>query len=156
LRKPELLFSKIDNKTVENQVNKLIQATQSEGAKPTDEKNKEEKQNPVKPEISFDDFSKLDLRVGTITAAEKVKKTDKLLKLTIDLGFEKRTVVSGLAKQHNTRQLIGKQVTVVANLDPSKMRGIVSEGMILMAEEKDGKLIFINTDEPTEPGSSIN
>ena len=94
--------------------------------------------------------------MGTITAAEKVAKADKLLKLEVDLGFEKRTVVSGIALHFQPEAIIGKQVVVVANLAPRKMRGIESNGMILMAEDKDGKLKFVNPDEATSNGSMVN
>ena len=110
----------------------------------------------VKPEIQFDDFAKLDLRVGIILHAEKVAKADKLLKLEVDLGFEKRVVVSGIALHFKPEDIIGKQVVVVANLAPRKMKGIQSNGMILMSETKDGKLIFVNPDENTPPGAPVS
>ena len=98
----------------------------------------------MKEEIEFPAFEKIDLRIGTILEAEKVKKTDKLLKLKIDLGFEQRTVVSGIAESYQPEGIIGQQVIVVVNLKPRKMRGIESQGMILMAKAKDGKLTFVN------------
>lgn len=110
----------------------------------------------IKPTIEFDDFAKIDLKVGTITAAEKVEKADKLLKLEIDLGFEKRTIVSGIALHFDPAAIVGKQVVVVTNLAPRKMRGIESNGMILMAEDASGKLIFINPDETTGNGSGVS
>ena len=110
----------------------------------------------VKPEIQYDDFAKLDLKVGTITAAEKVAKADKLLKLEVDLGFEKRTIVSGIALHFQPEDIVGKQVVVVANLAPRKMKGIESNGMILMAEDADGKLKFINPDEAVANGASVS
>ena len=97
---------------------------------------------PVKPEIQFDDFTKLDIRTGTITAAEKVKKADKLLKLTVDLGNETRTVVSGIAQHYAPEAVVGQEVLVLVNLAPRKLRGIESQGMILMAEDAEGKLVF--------------
>jgi methionyl-tRNA synthetase len=97
-----------------------------------------------KPAIEFDDFSKIDLRTGTITAASKVEKADKLLKLEIDLGFEQRTIVSGIAEFFKPEEIIGQEVVVVANLQPRKLRGIVSQGMILMAENKEGQLTFVS------------
>ena len=112
--------------------------------------------NHVKPEIVYDDFAKLDLRVGKIVSAEKVQKADKLLKLEIDLGFETRTIVSGIALHFKAEDIVGKQVVVVANLAPRKMRGIESNGMILMAEDKNGKLIFVNPDEDTDAGSVVS
>ena len=96
------------------------------------------------------------MKVGTITAAEKVEKADKLLKLEVDLGFEKRTIVSGIALHFNAEDIIGKQVVVVANLAPRKMRGIESQGMILMAEDKAGKLHFVNPDSVVDAGSAVN
>ncbi len=109
-----------------------------------------------KSTIEFDDFAKIDLKVGTITAAEKVEKADKLLKLEVDLGFEKSTIVSGIALHFNPAAIVGKQVVVVANLAPRKMRGIESNGMILMAENAAGKLIFINPDGETDKGSAVS
>ena len=109
----------------------------------------------IKPEIVYDDFGKLDLRIGTITTAEKVEKADKLLKLQVDLGFETRTIVSGIAQHFSPESLLNKQVIVVANLAPRKMRGIESQGMILTAEQPDGKLILVNPDTITENGSTV-
>ena len=112
--------------------------------------------HPLKLEITFEDFAKIDLKVGTITAAEKIEKADKLLKLEVDLGFEKRTIVSGIALHFNAADIIGKQVVVVANLAPRKMRGIESQGMILMAEDKTGKLYFVNPDTLVDAGSGVS
>lgn len=110
----------------------------------------------LKPEIVFDDFAKIDLKTGTILHAEKVEKADKLLKLEIDLGFEKRTIVSGIAMHFKPEDIIGKQVVVVANLAPRKMRGIESNGMILMAEDADGKLQFVAPVAPVANGSGVS
>jgi methionyl-tRNA synthetase len=110
----------------------------------------------LKPEIVYDDFAKLDLKVGTIVSAEKVQKADKLLKLEVDLGFEKRIVVSGIALHFKPEEIVGKQVVVVANLAPRKMRGIESNGMILMAEDKAGKLYFVNPDAVIDAGSGVS
>ncbi|MEZ4989511.1 MAG: methionine--tRNA ligase [Saprospiraceae bacterium] len=99
---------------------------------------------PVKPEIQYDDFAKLDLRTATITAAENVPKADKLLKLSLDMASEQRTVVSGIAEHYKPEEIIGRQVVVVANLAPRKLRGILSQGMILMAENAEGKLVFVS------------
>ena len=109
----------------------------------------------LKPSIQYEDFAKLDFRIGTVLAAEKVEKADKLLKLEIDLGFEKRTIVSGIALHFQPGNIVGKQVVVVANLASRKMRGIESNGMILMAEDADGKLKFIQPEEVTSNGSSV-
>lgn len=155
LRAPELLFRKIDDTEVAEQVEKLK----------TKKKMNENKENAAtttnviaetKPSIQFDDFSKIDLKVGTILSAEKVEKADKLLKLEIDLGFEKRTIVSGIALHFNASDIIGKQVVVVANLAPRKMRGIESRGMILIAEDKSGKLHFVNPPNIIDAGSSVS
>lgn len=153
LRAPELLFKKIEDKDVEAQVEKLHSNLKQ--AAPAEEETTESDFAPIKPEIVFDDFTKIDLRVGTITHAEKVKKADKLLKLDVDLGFEQRTVVSGIAQHYTPEDIIGKQVTVVTNLAPRKMRGIVSQGMILMAEDKDGKLVFVSPLQNTSAGSEV-
>jgi len=131
----------------------------SESATTNTEKNMEENTHTplsVKPTIVFDDFAKIDLRVGKIVAAEKVEKADKLLKLTVDLGFETRTIVSGIALHFTPEEIVGKQITVVVNLAPRKMRGIESNGMILMAEDAAGKLHFINPEEGIDNGSSIS
>ena len=109
-----------------------------------------------KSEIQFDDFAKIDLKVGTIVSAEKVEKADKLLKLQIDLGFETRTVVSGIALHYQPETIVGKQVVVVANLAPRKMRGIESNGMILMAEDKTGKLHFVSPESVIDKGSGVS
>ena len=109
-----------------------------------------------KGEIVYDDFAKLDLRVGTVNGCEKVAKADKLLKLTIDLGNETRTIVSGIALHYKAEEMIGKQVVVVINLAPRKMKGIESQGMILTAEDKDGNLRLLKPEEAVSPGSSVS
>ena len=108
-----------------------------------------------KATIVYEDFAKLDLRTGTIISAEKIEKADKLLKLDVDLGFEKRTIVSGIALHFKPEEIAGKQVVVVANLAPRKMRGIESNGMILMAEDKQGKLHFVAPDTKVDEGSPV-
>ena len=114
-----------------------------------------EKSKELKAQITYDDFAKLDLKVGTIIQREKVEKADKLLKLEIDLGFEKRTVVSGIALHFKPEEIIGKQVILVANLAPRKMKGIESNGMILMADDG-GALRFIGPLENTTNGSLVS
>ena len=109
----------------------------------------------TKSEIVYDDFGKLYLRIGTITSAEKVQKADKLLKLQVDLGYETRTIVSGIAQHFSPESLVNKQVIVVANLAPRKMKGIESQGMILTAEQPDGKLILVNPEDTTTNGASV-
>ncbi|MET0462636.1 MAG: methionine--tRNA ligase [Chitinophagaceae bacterium] len=152
LREPQILFRKIEDAEINEQIEKL-KAGLIKAVEPVKEQPKEEA--APKAEIQYDDFAKIDLKVGTITAAEKVPKADKLLKLEVDLGFEKRTIVSGIALHFEPAAIIGKQVVVVANLAPRKMRGIESNGMILMAEEN-GKLKFVNPDEATANGSGVS
>jgi methionyl-tRNA synthetase len=155
LREPQLLFRKIDDTEITAQVEKLkaglvklvVEAVSDEPEKTF---------TPVKPEIQFDDFAKIDLRVGTIVAAEKVEKADKLLKLQVDLGFETRTIVSGIAMHFDAADIVGKQVTVVTNLAPRKMRDIESNGMILMAEDAAGKLKFVQPNEVVDNGSGVS
>ena len=112
-------------------------------------------ENTQKSEIQYDDFARLDLRIGTITSAVKVEKADKLLKLQVNLGTEERTIVSGIAQHFSPESLVNRQVIVVANLAPRKMRGIESQGMILTAEQPDGKLILVNPDEAASNGSEV-
>jgi methionyl-tRNA synthetase len=164
LREPQLLFRKIEDAEIQAQIEKL----KNKSNKVAEEKvtpntltevipEKAEDITPtVKPKIVFDDFAKIDLKIGTIVSAEKVEKADKLLKLQIDLGFETRTIVSGIALHFSPEELLGKQVTVVANLAPRKMRGIESQGMILMAEDKSGKLHFINPEGKIDEGSGVS
>ena len=102
---------------------------------------------PQKDTITFDDFSKLDMRVGTIIEAEKMPKANKLLVLKVDTGLDTRTIVSGIAESFNPEGIVGKKVTVLVNLAPRKLRGVESEGMILMTENKNGKIVFLNPDE---------
>ncbi|MBK8788058.1 MAG: methionine--tRNA ligase [Chitinophagaceae bacterium] len=158
LRAPELLFRKIEDEEVKGQVEKLkikSEKIKMENKQPETEIVKSEIAN-LKSEIQFDDFAKIDLKVGTILTAEKVEKADKLLQLSVDLGFETRTIVSGIALHFNAEDIIGKQVVVVANLAPRKMRGIESQGMILMAEDKSGKLHFVNPDTLIDTGSGVS
>ncbi|HEY6954691.1 MAG TPA: methionine--tRNA ligase [Flavisolibacter sp.] len=156
LRAPELLFRKIEDAEVQQQIDKLkkgMEESKEQNARAETTEIKEEE--PLKAEIVYDDFGKLDLRIGTITSAAKVEKADKLLKLQVDLGFEKRTIVSGIAQHFTPESLLNKQVIVVANLAPRKMRGIESQGMILTAEQPDGKLILVNPDSMTVNGSTV-
>jgi methionyl-tRNA synthetase len=160
LREPQLLFRKIEDEEIAKQIEKLktglIKSTAAmEENKTATAKDKSEIAN-LKSEIVFDDFAKIDLKVGTILAAEKVEKADKLLKLEIDLGFEKRTIVSGIAMHFKPEDIVGKQVTVVVNLAPRKMRGIESNGMILMAEDAAGKLHFVKPENVIDNGSGVS
>jgi len=158
LRAPELLFRKIEDAEVAAQIEKLKVKTEKnkmeQGIAATPEATNTPA--PLKATIQFDDFAKLDLRIGTIVTAEKVEKADKLLKLEVDLGFEKRTIVSGIALHFAPEDIVGKQVTVVANLAPRKMRGIESQGMILMAEDSEGKLHFMRPENVVSSGSSVS
>ncbi|MEY4382426.1 MAG: hypothetical protein RJA92_1806 [Bacteroidota bacterium] len=158
LRAPELLFRKIEDEEIAVQIQKLNDAAQAKKMEttPTPTSTTASTTAAVKPEIVFDDFSKIDLRVGTIVAASKVEKADKLLQLSVDLGFETRTIVSGIAQHFEPEAIVGKQVTVVVNLAPRKMRGIESNGMILMAEDANGKLHFINPSDNINPGSGVS
>ena len=113
------------------------------------------KAKPVRENIEFDDFTKLDIRVGTILECTKVPKADKLLQFRIDDGLEKRTIVSGIAQHYAPEDLVGKQVCFIANLAPRKLKGIVSEGMILSAEDFDGKLAVITPEKEVKPGSEV-
>jgi methionyl-tRNA synthetase len=157
LRAPELLFRKIEDAEVQYQVDKLKKGLQQSATnnQPSAIEEAKSKFEALKSEIVYDDFAKLDLRIGTIISATKVEKADKLLKLEVDLGFEKRIIVSGIAQHFASESLVNKQVMVVANLAPRKMRGIESQGMILTAEQPDGTLILVNPDAPTVNGSTV-
>ena len=113
------------------------------------------KAKPIRENIQFDDFMKLDIRVGTVLECTKVPKADKLLQFRIDDGLEKRTIVSGIAQHYKPEELVGKQVCFIANLAPRKLKGIVSEGMILSAEDFDGKLAVITPEKEVKPGSEV-
>ncbi|MES2619322.1 MAG: methionine--tRNA ligase [Bacteroidota bacterium] len=152
LNKAELLYQKIEDDVIQKQIDKL-QATKQKVQSIT--KVEQEESANSKSEITYDDFTKIDLRVGTILSAEKVEKADKLLKLTVDLGFETRTIVSGIAEFFKPEEIVGLQVSVVANLAPRKLRGIESKGMILMAEDNKGKLHFVLPKDLTPNGSII-
>jgi len=162
LRPPELLFRRIEDSEVKEQVEKLKQGLERSRAEQAATAAAPEaaapsvlEQAPLKDTIEYDDFAKMDLRIGTIVAAEKVQKADKLLKLQVDLGFETRTIVSGIAQHFSPESLVQQQVIVVVNLAPRKMRGIESQGMILTAEQPDGKLILVHPNAPTQNGSTV-
>ena len=147
LGKPAFLFEKIEDAEVEKQVQKLLDTKKAnQAAAPA---------APQKEEITYEDFMKMDIRTGTILEAEKVPKTKKLLKLKIDTGIDQRTVVSGIAEHYTPEDIIGKQVSILVNLAPRKLRGIVSQGMILMAEDKAGRLVFVSPAEKVNNGSEI-
>jgi methionyl-tRNA synthetase len=161
LRAPELLFRKIDDEEIATQILKLKAglintATNMDQSKQTGSNSDAAKSAQTKPEIVYDDFAKLELKAGTVTACEKVEKADKLLKLEVDLGTETRTIVSGIALHYKAEEMIGKQVIVVTNLAPRKMKGIESRGMILTAEDKDGKLQLLSPENLVSPGSNVS
>ncbi|HOU99136.1 MAG TPA: methionine--tRNA ligase [Bacteroidales bacterium] len=149
INKAELLFDKIEDDAIEKQLQKLQQT------KLQNEQNAEKQYVPVKENISYDDFSKMDIRIATVKHAERVPKTDKLLKLTLQVGFEERTVVSGVAHCYQPEELIGKQVCLLANLEPRKIKGIESKGMVLFAEDLTGKLTAVSPIITTDEGSIV-
>ncbi|WP_394420343.1 methionine--tRNA ligase [Tenacibaculum mesophilum] len=148
VNKAELLFSKIEDTTIQTQLDKL-EATK----KANEDANKVVE--PQKETIQFDDFTKMDIRIGTIVAAEKVAKTKKLLKLTVDVGIDTRTIVSGIAESFKPEDIVGQQVSVLCNLAPRKLRGVESQGMILMTDTPDGKLAFVQPSEKVNNGEFI-
>ena len=145
---PSLLFEKIEDETIQKQLDKL-EATKAANAAA------EVKAEPQKEACTFDDFQKMDIRVSTILEAEKVAKTKKLLKLTVDTGIDKRTIVSGIAEHFSPEELVGQQVLVLVNLQPRELKGILSQGMILMAEDATGKLRLVQPSEAVKPGSMV-
>jgi methionyl-tRNA synthetase len=149
INKAELLFSKIEDKTIEIQVAKL------EATKIANEQENKVIE-PQKETIDFEDFTKLDLRIGTILEAEKVAKTKKLLKLKVDVGIDVRTIVSGIAESFSPEEIIGQQVSVLVNLAPRKIRGVESQGMILMTDTPDGKLAFVEPEKAIKNGQEIS
>ncbi len=149
LGKPELLFEKIDDSVIEAQVNKLLETKKANELK-------NHKAAPVRENVAFDDFAKLDIRVGKVLECQKVPKADKLLQFRIDDGLGGRTIVSGIAKHYKPEDLVGKNVCFVANLEPRKLKGIESQGMILSAEDADGRLIVISPAiDEIAPGSEV-
>ncbi|MDA3881346.1 MAG: methionine--tRNA ligase [Prolixibacteraceae bacterium] len=148
VNKPELLFEKIDDAMVEAQMQKLFDTKKANDMAEASVK-------PVKENCTFDDFMKMDIRVGTILEAEKVAKTKKLMKLLVDTGIDKRIVVSGIAEYYNPEEVVGKQVSIVVNLEPRKLRGIESQGMILMADNADGTLKFVSPEAMVVNGSEV-
>jgi len=145
IKKPSLLFQKIEDEQVESQIEKLKASKVETTAKVN-----------FKPNTTFDDFQKLDLKLATITSAEKVKKADKLLQLKLNVGGVERNVVSGIAQHYNPEDIAGKTVLYLANLEPRKIRGVVSEGMILMAENAEGELSFMAPEKDFESGAGVN
>jgi len=144
----ELIFSKIEDETIDAQIQKLQNTkTKNQMTNPNAEAQRDE--------ITFDDFTKIDMRTGTILEAEKVENADKLIKMKVDTGLDVRTIVSGIAQSFTTEELIGKQVTVLVNLAPRKIKGIMSQGMLLLADKEDGKLTFVVPEEKTSNGQGI-
>lgn len=150
---PEILFARLDGAKIMQEVNAMIEQRAKEFAKK--EQQAEQNQKPAKPLIEFDDFAKIQLKIAKVIACEKVEKSKKLLKLTVKLGEETRTVVSGIALQYTPEQLIGKKLAMVTNLKPAKLCGIVSEGMIICAENEQGQLAFLTPEKDIEDGSEI-
>jgi methionyl-tRNA synthetase len=148
IEKASLLFEKIEDEQIQQQLDKLQNTKADVEEAPA--------AAPQKPEINFDDFTRMDLRTGTILEAEKVAKTKKLIKMLVDLGFEKRTIVSGIAEYFEAEELPGKKVSVLANLAPRKIKGIESQGMILLSENPDGSLHFVEPGQAAVNGSEIN
>jgi methionyl-tRNA synthetase len=148
VNQPTLLFEKVDDEAIQLQLDRLKRIKAENEQKNT-------KAMPLKDDVSFDDFSKMDIRVGLILEAEKVANTDKLMKLLVDTGIDKRTIVSGIAEHFKPEELIGKQVSILVNLQPRKIKGIESQGMVLLAEDFAGKLILVGPQEKADNGSII-
>ena len=144
INKPSILFAKIEDEFVEKEVEKLNAANAMSS-----------NFDPQKDETSFDDFMKMDIRLGKIISAEKVEKADKLLKLQVDTGLDQRTIVSGIAQHYSPEEVVGKTVTVLMNLAPRKIRGVESQGMILMAENSEGELSFVSPEKAFEAGGEV-
>ena len=150
IAQPELLFEKIDDETISKQVEKLEQKKAEKAAEKA-----AQNIEPQKDSVSFDEFGKMDIRISTIVAAEKVAKTKKLLKLTVDTGIDTREIVSGIAEYFTPEELVGRQVPVLVNLEPRELKGITSRGMILMAEDTDGRLRLLQPGEKVTSGSIV-
>jgi methionyl-tRNA synthetase len=145
---PGILFSKVEDTDIQIQLDKLANTKKQNASENVS-------LSPAKAETSFDDFSRMDIRTGTILEAERVPKTDKLLKLKIDTGIDKRTVVSGIAEWYKPEDIIGQQVSILVNLAPRKIKGIESQGMILMAENAQGELSFVSSSKPNMNNGSV-
>lgn len=153
LQKPDYLFVKIEDEIIEYQMSKL------EKTKLIQDEVNDIQQNfnylPLKPEINYEDFDKMDIRTAKIIEAKRIPKADKLLKLKLDLGFEQRTVASGIAQHFTPEEIIGKEVLILANLAPRTIRGVESKGMILMAENELGQLSFVSPQNAWSLGFSV-
>jgi methionyl-tRNA synthetase len=148
VNKPTLLFEKIEDAVIDGQLERLKRIK-------VENERRNAKAAPQKEAVNFDDFSKMDIRTGTILEAEKVAKTTKLMKLLVDTGIDKRTIVSGIAEHFTPEELPGKQVSILVNLEPRKIKGIESQGMILLAEDFTGKLIFVVPEKKTDNGAVV-
>lgn len=159
LNEARLLFEKIEDSEIEFQINKLNNTKESNNTNDTDQAASQPLQPtalPLKEECSYDDFMKMDIRTATVLEAKRVPKTDKLLELTIDTGLDKRTIVSGIAEYYTAEEMAGKQICILANLAPRKIKGIESRGMILMAKEENGKMKIVTPEERLSNGSTIS
>jgi methionyl-tRNA synthetase len=143
------LFEKIEDSVIEKQVQKLQKSKELNELAAKDV-------TPIKAEIQYDDFAKMDIRIGTIIAAEAMPKSKKLLKLTINDGIQDRTILSGIAEHFSAEEVLGRQVCFLANLAPRKMMGLESQGMILMAEDRDGSLAFVQPSKPVWNGGGVS
>ena len=167
LNPAELLFAKIEDDAIQAQIDKLNATKAANEAKAAEEAAKEAAANapeeeaaanaplPQKEECTFDDFMKMDIRTATVLEAVKVPKTDKLLQLTIDTGIDTRTIVSGIAEFYTPEVMVGKQICILANLAPRKIKGIESKGMILMAKDESGRMRFVTPAEAVDNGATI-
>ena len=149
IQSPELLFEKIEDDAIEAQVQRLLDTKKANEVA-------DYKPQPIKENVAFDDFMKLDIRVGTVLDCQKVPKADKLLQFKIEDGMGTRTIVSGIAQYYQPADLIGKQVCFIANFEPRKLKGIASEGMILSAEDSDGRLVVISPSDLVKNGVKIS
>ena len=152
------MFTRIEDATIQKQLDRLKESSAPEIQKKESTNEKPQKKETIKklkPAIEYDDFAKLDIRTGSILTAEKVDGTDKLMKLTVDIGIEIRDVVAGIAGHFSPEKAVNKKVLLLTNLKPRKIKGLLSNGMILMAEDKYGKMGFVSPDEGVENGSTV-
>jgi methionyl-tRNA synthetase len=164
LNEAELLYRNVEDADIEKQIARLSPSKPSPASAPAEAKSPlgdlgaetTAGIKPLKPEITIDDFSRLDIRIGKVIAAERMEKSNKLLKLTVDSGVDTRTILSGIAQHYTPEEMVGRQVTFIANLAPRKMMGLMSQGMILMAEDKDGKLRLVLPEKDVEPGAGVS
>lgn len=161
LKEAELLFAKIEDAEIDFQIAKLNATKEANEAAASDSSNATAAAAAPAPaaqkdECSYDDFTKMDIRTATVLDAERVPKTDKLLKLTIDTGLDTRVIVSGIAEFYSPKDMIGKQICILANLAPRKIKGIESKGMILMAKDESGRMRFVTPEQVVDNGACIN